>query len=152
MLAIVVFAVADQILPRVGHIAQTVFILPALGLLLAGVRPGILRVPALFLLAALLVQLSSWWFTPELAGYEREASPKLDRLARWMLFLFIAFWLVGRAEVLSTCGWEQSAACYSRPGSQAVAVTRFCAASPGNGWISACAMPSIRRCSLALHF
>lgn len=98
MLAIMVFASADQILPRVGHIAQIVFILPALGLLLAGIRPGILRVPALFMLAAILVQLSSWWFTPEFAGYEMEASPKLDRLARWMLFLFLAFWLVGRPE------------------------------------------------------
>lgn len=96
LLAIVVFAAADQVLPRVGHVAQIVFILPALVLLLAGIRPGILRIPALFLLAALLVQLSSWWFTPELAGYEIEDSPKLDRLARWMLFLFMVFWLVGR--------------------------------------------------------
>lgn len=100
LLAIVVFAASDQILPRVGHLAQIVFILPALGLLLAGVRPGILRVPALFLLAALLVQLSSWWFTPELADYEMEATPKLDRLARWMLFLFMVFWLVGKAEAV----------------------------------------------------
>ena len=100
LLAIIVFAVADQILPQVGHIAQMIFILPALVLLLAGVRPGILRVPALFLLAALLVQLSSWWFTPELAGYEIEDSPKLDRLARWMLFLFMVFWLVGRPQAV----------------------------------------------------
>tara|TARA_R110002110_G_scaffold43803_2_gene135665 strand:+ start:26248 stop:27579 length:1332 start_codon:yes stop_codon:yes gene_type:complete len=100
LLAIVVFAASDQILPRVGHIAQIMFILPALGLLLAGVRPGILRVPALFLLAALLVQLSSWWFAPVLSGYEVEASPKLDRLGRWMLFLFIAFWLAGKAEAV----------------------------------------------------
>lgn len=100
LLAIAVFAATDQILPRAGHIAQIVFILPALGLLLAGVRPGILRVPALFLLAALLVQLSSWWFAPQLAGYEVETSPKLDRLARWMLFLFMAFWLTGRPEAV----------------------------------------------------
>lgn len=100
LLAIVVFAASDQILPRVGHIAQIMFILPALGLLLAGIRPGILRVPALFLLAAVLVQLSSWWFAPALSGYEVEASPKLDRLGRWMLFLFIAFWLAGKTEAV----------------------------------------------------
>lgn len=98
LLAIVVFAATDQILPQVGHVAQIAFILPALILLLAGIRPRVLKVPALFLLAALLVQLSSWWFTPELAGYTLEATPKLDRLARWMLFLFMVFWLIGRPE------------------------------------------------------
>jgi len=98
LLAIVVFAATDQILPQVGHVAQVVFILPALILLLAGIRPRVLKVPALLLLAALLVQLSSWWFTPELAGYTLEATPKLDRLARWMLFLFMVFWLTGRPE------------------------------------------------------
>jgi len=98
LLAIVVFAATDQILPQVGHVAQVVFILPALILLLAGIRPRVLKVPALLLLAALLVQLSSWWFAPELAGYTLEATPKLDRLARWMLFLFMVFWLTGRPE------------------------------------------------------
>jgi len=100
LLAIVVFAATDQILPQVGHVAQIAFILPALVLLLAGIRPRLLRVPALFLLAALLVQFSSWWFAPELPAYAIEESPKLDRLARWMLFLFMVFWLVGKPETI----------------------------------------------------
>ena len=100
LLAVLVFAAADQILPQVGHVAQIAFILPALVLLLAGIRPRLLRVPALFLLAALLVQFSSWWFAPELPAYAIEESPKLDRLARWMLFLFMVFWLVGKPETI----------------------------------------------------
>ncbi|MFU8764341.1 MAG: hypothetical protein ACNA7T_07460, partial [Haliea sp.] len=100
LLAILVFAAADQILPQVGHVAQIAFILPALALLLAGIRPRLLKVPALFLLAALLVQFSSWWFAPELPAYAIEDSPKLDRLARWMLFLFMVFWLAGRPEAI----------------------------------------------------
>ncbi|QIB65404.1 O-antigen ligase family protein [Kineobactrum salinum] len=96
LLAVCLFAFTDQILPDIGHVAQVLFILPALVLLFAGRRPACLRAPALFLLATLLVQTSSWLFAPDLAayGYEPVAEPKLDRLGRWLLFIFAAYWLL----------------------------------------------------------
>jgi O-antigen ligase len=98
--AICIFAFSDQIFPDVGHVAQVLFILPALVLLFTGVRPSVLRMPAVFLLLALVIQLFSWLFAPDLPGYELETTPHLDRMGRWMLFIFIAFWLLGKPAMI----------------------------------------------------
>lgn len=98
--AICVFAFSDQVFPGVGHVTQVLFILPALVLLFAGVRPSVLKMPAVFLLLTLVIQLSSWLFAPDLPGYELEATPHLDRMGRWMLFIFIAFWMLGKPAMI----------------------------------------------------
>lgn len=94
--AIALWAATDQILPGLGHLAQIVFILPALLLFLLGDHHRALRAPLVFLLAALLIQLTSWALAPEIPGFPPETTPRLDRLARWCLFLFAAFWMLGR--------------------------------------------------------
>lgn len=130
LIAVCVWAFSDQILPGPGHLAQVVIILPVLLLVLTGERERALRVPVLFLIAALAIQLLSWSLAPEIPGYPREGSPKLDHLARWCLFLFPAFWLLrqqGSYKALWLCaatglllapwitggGWNEIAAALS---------------------------------------
>jgi len=81
--------------PKAGEVAGTLMALSGLVAVLVWGRGVRGSAPLWLLLGAVLVQLLSWvlvaWQHPEWAG----ANPKLDRMAKWFLFIGLAWWLGG---------------------------------------------------------
>lgn len=103
---IFIYAGVDLILPTLGHFSQIIFILTGLIFTILGFTQKSLRFPVFLLLATIPVQLASWYFAPEIPDLQNEGSPQLDRLARWFIFIFIAYWLIGRKAsplIMWTC-------------------------------------------------
>mgnify|MGYP006427781551 CR=1 FL=1 len=94
--AVFIYAGSDLVIPKIGHFAQIVFILTGLSMILAGISQKSLRVPTILLFLTIPIQISSWYFAPEIAGIENENYPRLDRLGRWFIFLFVGYWLIGQ--------------------------------------------------------
>jgi len=86
--------------PDIGSAALGVLIIASALLIAlhvdkAQLRDGIrfVKIPLLLFLAALLIQVISWIGSLDLEKQYVEDIPKLDRLARWFVFIVVLFWL-----------------------------------------------------------
>jgi len=92
---VIAYAGLRLLAPKVGEIAGTMMALSGLLAVLVWGRGVRGSAPLWLLLGAVLVQLLSWvmvaWQHPEWAA----ANPRLDRMAKWFLFIGMAWWLGG---------------------------------------------------------
>lgn len=93
--AALIYAALRLLAPQVGAVAGTLVALTGLIAVLTWGRGIRGSAPLWLLLAAIIVQVLSWgllyWQHPEWAA----ANPRLDRMAKWFLFIGLAWWLGG---------------------------------------------------------
>jgi O-antigen ligase len=95
MLLVLVYAFSYLTFPDVGSAAQSLVAAAGLAVLALSSRAGAARVPLIMLGLAIAVQVASWYFAPDVFPEFVEEHPKIDRLARWFLFMVFALWLGG---------------------------------------------------------
>ncbi len=95
---LLVYAFFYLTVPKIGGQAQTILAIAGLLVLLLSREAGPARTPLLLLGLAILVQVLSWYVSLDLFPGYSEEHPKIDRLARWFLFVLITPWLIGRTN------------------------------------------------------
>lgn len=83
--------------PQLGGPAQTATAVAGLLVLILSRQAGPARVPLVLMGLAILVQTLSWYVSADLFPDFAEDHPKVDRLARWFLFIAVVPWLIGRS-------------------------------------------------------
>lgn len=96
--SLLVFAFFYLTVPDVGRAGFALVVASGL-VLLYRLRWSGFASGAFFLLGfAIVVQVLSWYFSPDTYPEFLESYPKLDRMGRWFAFIFIALWLCGSSR------------------------------------------------------